>query len=239
MKTMNCTDFKNLIDDYCDSELNEELTARCDLHLSSCADCTELLDAQNQLLASLKAMPVAGPSEGFEERALQVAKEQGSSDKQNHHRRGFMVGFGTAAAAALAMWVVVGINPSSTSDSNGSVELANVEENVPEFSIALNEQRDIKLAFYSSTELTGAQITLQMPENVALVGFPGQRELAWKANLVKGDNLLRLPVIATSSKGGQLVAQIEYMGKVKTLKVNFAVGAAGVSGSAGSKLRIV
>ncbi|WP_455217145.1 hypothetical protein, partial [Kaarinaea lacus] len=140
-------------------------------------------------------------------------------------------------------WVVVGINPAPTPtpslESNGSVELAKVEENVPEFSIALNEQRDIRLAFYSSTELNGAQITLQMPEHVTLVGFSGQRKLAWKANLVKGDNLLRLPVIATNSKGGQLVAQIEYMGKVKTLKVNFAVGAAGVSGSAGSTLRIV
>ena len=241
---MKCTDFKNLIDDYSDNELSEELKASCDDHLSSCEDCTKLLAVQIQLLGSLKAIPVAGPSEGFAERALRVAAEQnGGHHKGSHHRHGFMVGFGSAAAAALALWVVVGVTPLPVSDSKKSVELAKagtgVEKNVPEFSIALNEQRDIKLAFYSSEELKGAQIKLQMPESVALVGFPGQRELVWKTNLAKGDNLLRLPVIATGANGGQLVAQIEYMGKVKTLKVNFAVGAAGISGSAGSTLRIV
>ena len=154
-----------------------------------------------------------------------------------------MVGFGSAAVAALALWVVVGVTPLPVSDSNNDMNLAKVENNVdektiPEFSIALNEQRDIKLAFFSSEELKDAQITLQMPKDVNLVGFPGQRELAWKTNLAKGNNMLRLPVIATGADGGLLVAQIEYMGKVRMLKVNLAVGKAGISGSTGSVLQI-
>lgn len=240
---MKCTDFKNLIDDYCDNELGDELKAGCEQHLSSCQGCSELLAEQNQLLASLKVMPVAGPSEGFVERALQAAVDhnEGGHHKGKHHRHGFLVGFGSAAAAALALWVVVGISPLPVSDSNRDMELAksDVEKDIPEFSIALNEQRDIKLAFYTSEELKGAQIKLTMPENVALVGFPNQRELAWTTNLAKGSNTLRLPVVATSANGGQLVAQIEYMGKVRTLKVNVAVGGAGVSGSTVSTLRIV
>ncbi len=245
---MNCTDLQNQIDDYCNGALSSELKADCEAHLASCSECSSAVDDLNHLLASLKAMPVAGPSEGFAERALHVAMEQGAGSQGiDHHRRGFAVGFGSAAVAALALWVVVGVFPQQTPQpipgSKDSVELAklgaDVEANIPEFSIALNEQRDIKLAFYSSEELKGAQITVQMPENVALVGFPGQRELAWKTNLAKGDNLLRLPVVATGATGGQLVAHIEYMGKVKTLKVNFAVSDSGLSGSAKAELRFV
>jgi len=237
---MKCTDFKNLVDDYSTNELSEEQKASSEVHLSSCGDCAALLASRNQLLDSLKAMPVVGPSEGFEGRALRTAINQGSHDQ---HRRGFVVGFGSAAVAALALWVVVGVTPFPVSESNKSEELAKIAKNVeekdiPEFAIALNEQRDIKLAFYSAEELKGAQITLQVPENVAVVGFPGQRELAWKTNLAKGNNMLRLPVIATGANGGQLIAQIEYMGKVKRLKVNLAVAKAGVSGSTGSVLRI-
>lgn len=237
---MKCTDFKNLVDEYSTNELSVAQKAGCDVHLSSCKDCTALLASRIQLLDALKTMPVAGPSQGFEERVLKAAINQGGHDQ---HRRGFMVGFGSAAVAALALWVVVGVTPYPVSESKQGEELAKVTQNadektIPEFAIALNEQRDIRLAFYSAEELKGAQITLQVPESVAVVGFPGQRELAWKTNLAKGNNMLRLPVIATGANGGQLVAQIEYMGKVKRLKVNLAVGKAGVSGSTGSVLHI-
>jgi len=244
---MNCTEIQKNIDDYCSGELDVELTNKYDSHLGTCSACARSVEDYKNLLASLKFMPVVGPSEGFAERAIRMAVIQ-KGDSQ--HRRGFMVGFGSAAVAALALWVVVGVFPQQTSlpvsgnvsDKNNSVEMAKLETNVatgiPEFSIALNEQRDIKLAFYSSGELKGAQITLQIPENVALVGYPGRRELAWKTNLIKGDNFLRIPIVATGATGGQLVAQIEYKGKVKTLKVNLAIGARGISGSAGPAWRI-
>lgn len=246
---MKCTEFKNLLDDYCDNELSDELKARCDSHLSSCLVCTDLLKAQNQLVAGLKAMPVIGSSEGFTDRVIRVAMETSQASQNQgheHHRRGFMVGFGSAAVAALALWFVVGIYPQHSgslpgSESGMNTKLAETtsEREIPEFSIALNQQHDIKLAFYSADELKGAQITLQMPENVAVVGFPGQKELAWKTNLARGNNMLRLPVIATGVDGGQLVAKIEYMGKVRMLKVKLAVGSAGVSGRTDGVLQTV
>jgi len=247
---MNCTDFQSLIDDYSRADLSPEVMADAETHLASCSECTKSIDEHNNLMASLKAMPVAGPSEGFAERVLRVAVHHGDDQPINHrsveqnvhhhhHRRGFMVGFGSAAAAALALWVVVGVFPQQRPQLMGVPKMASVESNVkanigtsiktsiPEFSIALNEQRDIKLAFFSSEDLKGATITLQMPEAIALVGFEGQRKLVWKTNLARGDNTLRLPIIATSvaanAPAGQLVAHIEYKGKVKTLKVNLAI----------------
>ena len=251
---IHCTDLQNQMDDYCSGALSGELKADCEEHLASCSECSGVVDDHNHLLASLKAMPVIGPSRGFAERALRMAVDQGmdqGSVEQNvghHHRRGFVVGFGSAAAAALALWVIVGIFPQQTPPGvNGNSEMAKAEtkteKGIPEIAIALNEQRDIKLAFFSSEDLKGATITLQMPEAVALVGYEGQRELVWKTNLVKGDNLLRLPVVATGSMGGQLVAHIKYKGQMKTLKVNLAVGEARsapeLSGSTGLDLQVV
>ena len=198
---MNCKDLHIHIDDYRSGELSTELTTACEAHLGACAECARAMDEHNNLLESLKAMPVVGPSEGFAERALCMAVEQ-NVGQRHHHRRGFMVGFGSAAVAALALWVV-GINPQMISDSTAIPEMAkvdttaNVGTGIPEFSITLNEQRDIKLAFYSPEDLKGAKIILQLPENVALVGHEGRRQLVWKTNLAKGDNTLRLPIIAT------------------------------------------
>ena len=270
---MNCTDFQNLIDDYSRADLSLELMADAEIHLASCSECTKYIDEYNNLMACLKAMPVTGPSEAFAERVLRVAIHHGKdhgedkttshgSVEQNthhHHRRGFVVGFGSAAAAALALWVVAGVFPQQIPLQTGVPRLASVESNVeanigssiktsiPEFSIALNEQRDIKLAFFSSEDLKGATITLQMPEAIALVGYEGQRKLVWKTNLARGDNTLRLPIIATSvaanASAGQLVAHIEYKGKVRTLKVNLAIdearSAPDLSDSTSLELRVV
>lgn len=239
---MNCTDFKKQLDDYCDGELSVEMKARCDDHLAICQTCAGRLAEQSNLLADLRAMPIVGPSDGFVERVFLTAEAQ---DAQNsaHRRHGFMMGFGSAAVAALALWVVIGISPSTmkgndyTAVNTAKVETA-ADKSIPEISIALNQERDIRLAFYSSRDLKGAQITLQMPENVAVAGFPGQRKLVWKTNLTKGNNLLRLPVIANSGKGGQMVAHIEYMGKVKTLKVNLAIADKNISNNTSRGLRV-
>jgi hypothetical protein len=231
METMNCTDFNNLLDDYCDGELGAEVKSRCDAHLATCQICTDSLATHRNLLSALRSMPIVGPSDGFEERVLSIAAAQNATSQNNtHHRRGFMMGFGSAAVAALALWAVIGMSPSiMKGNDNAAQQIAKVETNaeksVPEISIALNQKRDIQLAFYSSRDLKGAQITLQVPQNVAVAGFPGQRKLVWKTNLAKGNNLLRLPLVANGAQGGELVAHIEYKGKIKTLKVKLAVNA--------------
>jgi hypothetical protein len=225
---MKCTDFIKVIDDYQDGELSAEGQVRCDLHLTTCTTCNEALVDVLALQAALRKLPVEGPSEGFADRALRRAVAQNVGQ---HHRHGFLVGFGSAAAAALALWVVVGFFPQDipvegTGDysvAQGSVAQGGAP--MPEVTIALSQQRDIKLAFHSAVELKGARIRIQLPENVALVGFPGQRELDWETNLAKGDNLLSLPVVATrAARGGQLVARIEHAGKIRTLKVNLEMG---------------
>jgi len=48
------------------------------------------------------------------------------------------------------------------------------------------------------------------PEGVELVGFENQREIVWQTDLVRGKNLLVLPIIARNREGGSLIAEIRH-----------------------------
>ncbi len=232
---MNCAEFKSCLNDSIDQELGLAEQAAFDTHRASCEACQVVYAAEWTMLEGLRAMPVTEPPEGFADRVLANVYESAGVVKRNvppqqsHHRRGFMLGFGSAAAAALAVWVVVGMSPDELSGAGSASEqvVASVETNKtaveqqqPVVSIALNTQQTIRLAFASSESLQNAKITIRLPENVALVGYPGRRQLSWETNLKKGDNLLSLPIVATQVAQGELIADIEYEGRVKTLTLS-------------------
>lgn len=251
---MNCTEFTNTLINVGDiglDELSAEQQTDFEAHRESCAACRALyaaeVGAEAALLSALREMPVPAPSADFADRVLQAAVVQNGAQNEvpnaaHHHRHGFMMGFGSAAVAALALWVVVGVLPEAVPPADGvsGETVANLQTQttvqktaedvpVPELSIALHQQKDIKLAFYSGASLKGAKITIRLPENVALVGYPGRRELSWTTDLKKGDNLLRLPVIATQIARGDLVADISYQDRVKTLTLSLEAHATDTS----------
>jgi hypothetical protein len=239
---MNCTEFTNTIENALDG-FAPELQARFDAHRESCDACRAVyashLATEAAIVSALREMPVPEASAGFADRVLHTAVTRNVG---HHHRHGFMVGFGSAATVALALWVVIGLFPGAVPPGDGSsaengrdtvasvaTSTAAAKSHKPELSIALNQQQDIKLAFYSGEALKGAKITIRLPENVALVGYPGQRQLSWTTDLNKGDNLLRLPVIATQIARGDLVADIQYQDTVKTLTVGLETKATDTS----------
>ena len=250
---MNCTEFNNTLihvstsaNDSAGSPVNDngpdglsvEQQAEFDAHRESCEICRASYEAEIALLAGLQKMPVPEPSAGFADRVLGAAIAQnGARNAGHHHRHGFLLGFGSAAVAALALWVVVGVFPGANSpvgtvaDETLAANTAPATNEAPKpvLSIALNQQQDIKLAFYSGEPLKGARITIRLPENVALVGYPGRRQLSWTTDLKKGDNMLRLPVVATQIARGELVADIEYRDQLKTLTLGLEANASKTS----------
>lgn len=224
---MKCADFYQGLDDFLDGALDGALAAEqrasMQAHLENCAACQRDVDAAREIQQALRAMPVPAPSEGFADRVLRAAVERNTA---HHHRRGFAVGFGSAVAAGLALWLVVGLLPMQHGQQPD-------DGTVTEISIAVNEPREVTLAFHSVRALQGARISIQLPENVALVGYPGRRTLEWETNLAEGDNVLRLPVIATDGGGGQLVANLEYGSKVRTLKIKLKAVKANLSKQSG------
>lgn len=251
---MNCTEFKTTLNeravaadvvngkDAWDGAGAEQATF--DAHWQSCAACGALyesaLTVETEMLAVIRKMPVPDASAGFTDRVLNaavVANTEAAGGVNHPPRHGFVLGFGSAAVAGLALWVVVGLFPERMSPMKGisddqavAMKRAIAEKSaLDSISIVLHQQQDIKLAFFSGESLKGAKITIQLPEHVALAGYPGRRQLSWATDLKKGDNVLRLPVIATHIARGDLVANIEYQGQVKTLTLGLAVNAADTS----------
>ena len=167
-------------------------------------------------------MPVPAPSADFAERVLRQAVER---NVDHHHRHGFVTGFGSALVAGLALWVVVGLFPGPQGVAPDG------KEPLQMVSIALNETQDVKLVFNAERVVLGAKISIELPENVTIAGYPGRRHLEWQTDLAKGSNLLRLPVVATQADAGQLVAHIEHGNKVTTLKIQIDVQKPGLTGT--------
>lgn len=215
---MKCAEFNQGLDDFLDRELDGEMSveqqAAVNAHLEGCAACRQVLGEAREIQEALRAMPIPALSEGFADRVLRAAVERNAV---HHHRRGFAVGFGSAVAAGFALWLVVGLLPMQPGQQMDTGA-------VSEISIALNEPREVTLAFHSVRALEGAKISIQLPENVALVGYPGRRTLEWTTDLAAGDNVLRLPVVATGVDAGLdaglIVASLEHGNKVQTLKIN-------------------
>lgn len=216
---MNCTDFKQHLDDYLSNELDERQTAAFLGHAGHCIYCRGELDAAREIGHALRSSDIPPASQGFANRVLRQAKTSPvGSDGKKHQRRGFATGFGSALVAGLALWVVVGLFPGLQETPSPNNPMAGV-------SIALDQTSQVNLVFQTAQALQNAKIAIELPPHVALVGFPGQRQVEWRTDLIKGKNLLRLPVIASQAGGNQpLIAHIEYGNKkMTTLQINLAV----------------
>ena len=223
---MTCNERHDMMDDYLDGELPQRQREAFERHLNDCAGCQQRLAREQVLRADLKAMPVPAPSAGFAERVLRQAVE---SNVSHHHRHGFVTGFGSALLAGLALWVVVGLffpGPQGVApEGAGPLQMVSIALN------ALNEEQDVTLVFNAERIVLGARISIELPDNVIIAGYPGRKRLEWSTDLAKGSNLLRLPVIATRADAGQLVAHIEYGNKVTTLKIQLDVRKPGLTGT--------
>jgi len=211
---MNCKHIHDRLDDYLDGELSPTERAEVEHHLQQCADCRQRLQTEQNLRAELRELPVTPYSSGFTERALRQAVEQNA---HKHHRHGFATGFGSALVAGLALWVVVGLFP-------GEPEMGKPEQ-APLLMVAvtLNQPQQVALLIDAENGMHNARIAIELPDNVALAGFPGRKRLEWTTDLAKGSNLLKLPVIATQGEGGRLIARIEHDNKVRTLTIQLQV----------------
>lgn len=240
---MHCTEIHKLIDDYLDKQLSGDAQARTAAHLEQCSPCRHLLRDEQVLREALRDMPVPAPSAGFAARALRRAAAANEETRQTRNRRVFAGGFATAMVGVGVLWFVTGIyNPEgdvavtqsqlAENKSQAVVPGSQVTESrtpLPEFTIALRETRRVKLAFSSSESVQRVRISLVLPKDVEIEGYPGKRQIAWVTDLKKGENVLSLPLLAKSLQGGEFVARIEYGAMVKELRLNLNVGKPGLT----------
>ena len=114
----------------------------------------------------------------------------------------------TAAIASLVIWFVSSVFVTDT-----------YVEQPQMIAVAMNQAQTVSLIFDSHTDIQLAKLRIDLPDNMELDGYPGRRELTWQTSLKKGQNILDLPIMAIGVGQGELLAQLNYDGTVKILRV--------------------
>ena len=85
--------------------------------------------------------------------------------------------------------------------------------------LELTKTSEVTLALSANEAITGASLTLDLPDGVELQGYPEQRQLRWVTSLEKGENRLRLPLVASYPPRGDLILKIQHGDKERTLRI--------------------
>ena len=166
-----------------------------------------------EILELLKDYPMPDAHAGYYDQALVRATHEGSRRQRN---RWLLTGFGSAVAAAAALWIVSGVFFSSP-------DLPATDAAMPGVTIALEQPRTVNLVFASATALDSAVLTVSLPGGIELDGFPGQREITWETSLNEGKNLLPLTLVALTPAGGELLATLEHEDRDRTFRLRVDV----------------
>jgi len=212
---MNCKIGLSLADDYLGGYLDEATRQALEGHLEQCVSCRTRFAQDRELRQRLQAQLVGRPQAGFADRVLARTVEH-HQVKQRHHRS--FIGGAIAASVVIALTSFV-------------LRIAAPQPEQARQTLALNQVTRVALALDSREELKGATITLHLPDNVELKGFPGQHMISWKTDINQGTNLLALPVKGVAAKNGLLVARLEYGNKSKEYKVELSVKNSDINGA--------
>ena len=206
---MNCQQIQTQLDNILDDDLPSDLRTRVELHLDQCAQCREAVTKARTIQEALRDMPVPPMRRGFAEQALKHAA--------NHHqylRRGFVAGFSTALAASLALaFVVSGLLPQKMQPPSP------VSTTVAEVVITMEQPQTVNLVFDVAHAMDNATLSIVLPNNIEVIGFPGQQEITWKTSLQQGRNILPLPLKGLAQSSSTIMASIEQGGRKKSIRV--------------------
>ncbi len=203
---MNCTDTQNLLDDYLDNDLTANDHRLMDFHINNCSSCKQLFDEAMAIREALKTLPVKDSTVDFEGRVFAEVRNQ-YAHKSGGSR--FISGFATAIAASVFFWVA--------STLFFAQEPLIGEQNI--IIVSMNESRPVRLMFDAPSDIQQVTLSLVLPENIELDGYPGKPELSWNTSLKKGQNVLSLPINAIQAGKGELIAQLRYGGKTKIYRL--------------------
>lgn len=180
-------------------------------HVLGCAECRAVYRAVQHLRAEAESLPPP-PAAGAYERAMRAATRQ--PPRVRPRRAGFWLGaaVGGALAASVVLALVLAFPFSRT-----PLPVA-----TPQVRLAPKETRDVRIALETAEPMPNAQISVALTGAIGLVGFEGQKELAWRTDLDKGVNELSLPLVALGAQGGQLVVEVRFGEKRKRFLVDVA-----------------
>ncbi len=214
---MNCEQLHEQLDSYLDGELPSELQTRVESHISGCENCRAVVAEAREMQEALRQMPAPTIRPGFANQAIKHAVNQ-----HTHHRRGFVAGFSTALAASMVLALFIGgLLPDMKQSPDSTV--------TPVVVISIQQPQTVNLVFDVATAMENATLSIVLPDNVEVVGFPGQHEITWQTSLQAGRNILPLPLKGIMHSSSALVASIEQDGKKKSIRIPIEVNDGEVS----------
>ena len=211
---MTCEQVTKWLDAYLDGELESGPSAAFEHHVATCESCDNTLKAARALQRALVDYPIAGPSDGFFERALNAASTA-PSQRSSGPPRWVAAGFLGAFAASIATVVLTGL----------LVRAPKPEPNaaLPGVSIAMSESHTVNLVFASADVRDVGSLTVDLPEGVQLSGYEDRRQVQWNTRLQAGKNVLPLELVAVDCRGGHWGSRWRHSDKVKICTVNVTI----------------
>jgi len=182
-------------------------------HVSGCEECQQHLRASRKLAVNLLTMDIPEPSAGFENRVMNNL-DTVSNTKPGHW---FVAGFGSAVAASILFVMVFFQSSFFTQQSVPNVLDADA------IVMTVKELKLVSLVFNSPEAINAATISIELPEHVALKGYPNRKVLSWKTNLKSGANRLSLPLIAAQKMQGAVIAKLKQGDQVRDFRIQLNV----------------
>ena len=205
---MNCAEINIHIDSLLDKQSNAEELLVFEDHVSHCTECAQKLEIAKSLAVGLQNQPLPPHTEKFKQRTFAKVRRQYKDEKRRDHAYSFAKSFATAGVASLAIWFSYSLYTPGTYIDQPQMIV-----------VAMNQPQIVSLIFDSHADIQQAKLRIDLPDNMQLDGYPGRRELTWQTSLKKGQNILDLPIMAIRLGQGELLAQLNYDGTVKILRV--------------------
>jgi predicted aspartyl protease len=230
---MKCNDLQQRLDTYLDGDLDTILVSMFEQHITECSRCNSMVNHAKSVQSGLKQLTslqsdANEPSEKFISKAFENVKSRFPENQVINHKNRISVktGFITAVAAGFTLWAVLTtfILPGIDLDSitGNQIVATNITEKVStiaSINIKLDETRVVRLAIDTPDEFDKVTLSVILPKHIELDGHKNKRTLTWDTKLVKGNNILRIPLKAINYGQGNFIAKITHNGKVKMFKL--------------------
>ncbi|MCD6412579.1 MAG: zf-HC2 domain-containing protein [Elusimicrobia bacterium] len=197
---MNCKTAKSKISDYVDGILETDERILFENHISSCPRCAEDLKKMKKLKDIMGLIQAPALSEDFDRKLHYKLIEAKYRNQGFALERIFdffrpvsvrVVSISAVAAVVVALIVFSG-RRNEVIFVNGPGDFAGYK--TASFARVLNVNREgiLKLNFVSGKKIKNIELKIELPDGIALAD--GSRNVEWRGNLRKGNNIVLLKV---------------------------------------------
>ena len=211
---MNCTDIKLYKNEYFEGQLALLQQRAFDQHLGECRSCNHLIDDIKKTHQALYHMVVPEPDRRFVKNMFNEVRKQYPEKPQGT----FKAVFASAVVVSVMVWFV-------------SIQMFSHEQSLmpaEQVQMALNSEETIRLMFDAASDIELVTMHIELPQHIELRGYRGKSGVTLKTSLIKGSNLLRLPVKAVAQGNGVLVAELNYGNRMKKFNILIKTSGDGV-----------